>query len=732
MERLPPWTSLFMTLFRPFWSRMHTSIYRFVCDNSLIHSSVAMAQRPVIRLFKTLKQLPQSGDISAVEQSNSHDEEELLRYPPFVKGFPVTTVSRLLVQQSELLARLQSNLGYTQATFERLVLPVVTRYAAFVHHLPASESHHHRGAGGLLHHGLEVACWAAQSSEGVIFPLPNIPSERQRAEPLWRLATALAGLLHDVGKPLSDIRVTDREGKISWDPYLESLVAWGERQSLTRYFIHWREQRYQRHQQFSLLALPQMLPRACLQALATVGPELLQELLEAVSGIGNSLIGQLVAKADQESVARDLQQSRLAGEAAAYGVPVERYLFDGMRRLHRSGAWVVNQPGSPLWQLEWGTFIAWSDAVRVLLPLLSQDGVAGIPRDADTLADILLERGLAQPYQIDALPSNRYWPVWLPMTQSGVRVDKKWLLLKLAHSSLLFTGTLPAPLMGAQIGQTSSAVSNSSGDKVIAPESIKAAPEESFSVIAASEAPESMLHQQACDSLSQMINDAGEATEALAMALTSLLQGQGLGPVIQKLGKQFVIPYPEGAAQLGVASTVMQLLQAGAIRLDAILPGRKVHIIEGQKVLLFSPNWITAINAVYKTLPSQPIQAISSETLSLADNPKDNSPVEALSLQTTPDRSLEGLSCEQTILSALQQLKQQIQQGQGRWLAAPVTVARGEWCTRDQALDRLLQDHPGRFDKNYLIYHINLNRKRPLLRWQAGNLYLQQGEAADV
>lgn len=662
-----------------------------------------------------------------MEQSGSCDEEESLRYPPFVKGFPVTTVPRLLVQQSELLVRLQSNLRYTQTTFERLVLPVVTCYAAFVHHLPASESHHHRGAGGLLHHGLEVACWAAQSSEGVIFPLPSIPSERQRAEPLWRLATALAGLLHDVGKPLSDIRVTDREGKISWNPYLESLVAWGERQSLTRYFIHWREQRYQRHQQFSLLALPQVLPRACLQELATVGPELLQELLEAVSGIGNSLIGQLVAKADQESVARDLQQSRLAGEAAAYGVPVERYLFDGMHRLYSSGAWVVNQPGSPLWQLEWGTFIAWSDAVRVLLPLLSQNGVAGIPRDADTLADILLERGLARPYQIDALPSSRYWPVWLPMTQPGARVDKKLWLLKLAHPSLLFTGTLPTPLMGAQIGQTSSTVSNSSGDKVIAPESIKAVPEELLPVIAASEAPESMLHQQAYNSLSQMINDAGEATEALAMALASLLQGQGLGPVIQKLGKHFVIPYPEGAAQLGVASTVMQqLLQAGAIRPDAILPGRKVHILEGQKVLLFSPDWITAINTVYKTLPGRPIQAISSEkTLPLADDPRNNSPVEALSLQTTLECSLEGLSCDQTILSALQQLKQQIQQGQGRWLAAPVTVVRGEWCTRDQALDRLLQDHPGRFDKNYLIYHINLNRKRPLLRWQAGNLYLQ-------
>lgn len=718
---------------------MHTSVCCFVCDNSLIDSSTAMAQRPVIRLFKAVKRLPQSRDSSVVEQSDIRDEEELLRYPPFVRGFPVTTVSRLLVQQSELLTRLQSNLGYPQATFERLVLPVITQYAGFVHYLPASESHHHRGAGGLLHHGLEVACWAVQSSEGVIFPLPSIPSERQRTEPLWRLATALAGLLHDVGKPLSDIRVTDREGIISWDPYLESLVVWGERQSLTRYFIHWREQRYQRHQQFSLLALPQVLPRVCLQELATVGPELLQALLEAVSGIGDSLIGKLVAKADQESVARDLQQSRLAGEAAEYAVPVERYLFDGLRRLLNSGAWQVNQLGSPLWHLELGTFIAWPIAVRELLSLLNQDGVSGIPRDADTLADILLERGLAQPYQSETLPTSRYWPVWLPITQPGVRVDKKLWLLKLADSSLLFTGTVPAPLMGAQIGEIAPDRAEISVDDAIH-ESVAAISKESSAespfitastVSTASEAPENTLHLQA-DSLSQMINDAGEATEALKTALASLLQGQGLGPVIQKLGKQFVIPYPEGAAQLGTANTVMQkLLQAGAIVPDAILPGRKVHIIEGQKVLLFSPAWTAVINAVYKTLPAQP-QAISSEiTRPLAVESEEETPVGGLSRQTTPDRALEELSCDQTILSALQQLKQQIQQGQGRWLAAPVTVVRGEWCTRDQALDRLLQDHPSHFDKNYLIYHINLNRKRPRLRWQEGNLYLQQGGEED-
>nr|WP_276611704.1 TraI domain-containing protein [Thiorhodococcus mannitoliphagus] len=36
-------------------------------------------------------------------------------------------------------------------------LPLIERYAAFAHLLRALETQHHRGAGGLFRHGLEVA-----------------------------------------------------------------------------------------------------------------------------------------------------------------------------------------------------------------------------------------------------------------------------------------------------------------------------------------------------------------------------------------------------------------------------------------------------------------------------------------------------------------------------------------------------------------------------------------------
>lgn len=91
--------------------------------------------------------------------------------PTFAKGPPVAPLDKILATQAELIEKVRNSLGFTVDDFNRLVLPVIQRYAAFVHLLPASESHHHRGAGGLFRHGLEVAFWAAQASESVIFSI---------------------------------------------------------------------------------------------------------------------------------------------------------------------------------------------------------------------------------------------------------------------------------------------------------------------------------------------------------------------------------------------------------------------------------------------------------------------------------------------------------------------------------------------------------------------------------
>ena len=56
-------------------------------------------------------------------------------------------------------------------------------------------------------------------------------------------------------------------------------------------------------------------------------------MLETISGTSvNQPVTKLMLRADQESVSRDLRQSRLDVNEFSYGVPVERYVFDAIRR----------------------------------------------------------------------------------------------------------------------------------------------------------------------------------------------------------------------------------------------------------------------------------------------------------------------------------------------------------------------------------------------------------------
>ncbi len=102
--------------------------------------------------------------------------------------------------------------------WETFVQPVIARYAAFVHLIPASETHHHRGAGGLYRHGLEAAFHAARASRGVMVGLDRPRTEQRRLEPRLRVAAALGGLLHDAGKAIHDVSATDRDGRCTWSP----------------------------------------------------------------------------------------------------------------------------------------------------------------------------------------------------------------------------------------------------------------------------------------------------------------------------------------------------------------------------------------------------------------------------------------------------------------------------------------------------------------------------------
>ncbi|MEI6423006.1 MAG: MobH family relaxase, partial [Lentisphaerota bacterium] len=378
------------------------------------------------------------------EQSPAPDEE-IPRYPPFMKGLPAAPVERILATQVDLINAIEHALSLPDDLYQTIAAPVIARYAAFSHLLPASESHHHRGAGGLFRHGLEVAHWATQAAQGCLFATQATPRERKEQELRWRLAVCFAGLLHDIGKPVSDMAVVDRHGEYTWNPCDENLTDWAAQNGIDRYFLRWRENRHKRHEQFSALVIERVLTRASRTYLLAPGPDIMQAMLETIHGLDRGAkLYELVMTADCKSVERDLKAHAHTVDSAM-GMPVEKYLFDAMRRLIKSGHWLANEKGARLWRFNEGLHIVWRTGARDIVDTLTKDKVPGIPRDEDTLADILIERGLAIP---KTLPDGRHYRYWRMQPQG---LEATLYMLRLASAELIFTNEPPVVVEGIEV-----------------------------------------------------------------------------------------------------------------------------------------------------------------------------------------------------------------------------------------------------------------------------------------
>jgi conjugal transfer pilus assembly protein TraI len=372
-------------------------------------------------------------------------EEEIPRYPPFMKGLPAAPVERILTSQVELIKAIEHALSLPDDLYQTIAEPVIARYAAFSHLLPASESHHHRGAGGLFRHGLEVAHWATQAAQGCLFATHATPRERKAQELRWRLAVCFAGLLHDIGKPVSDMAVVDREGKQLWNPCEENLTDWAYQHGIDRYFLRWRENRHKRHEQFSALVIERVLTRASRSYLLAPGPDIMQAMLEAIHGLDRGAkLYELVMAADRKSVERDLKAHYHTVDSAM-GMPVEKYLFDAMRCLIKSGHWLANEKGARIWRFKEGIHIVWRTGAQDIVDLLAKDKVPGIPRDEDTLADILIERSLAIP---KILPDGRHYRYWRMQPQG---LDVVLYMLRLASTELIYSNEPPVAIEGIEV-----------------------------------------------------------------------------------------------------------------------------------------------------------------------------------------------------------------------------------------------------------------------------------------
>jgi len=389
----------------------------------------------------------------AVEPIYHWSADDIPRYPPFMRGLPAVPPDRILETQQELMRRIADASILPPEDFRRLVLPVIERFASFVHLLPASQAHHHRGAGGLFRHSLEVAYWAMQAADKVLMDITGTPSQRREREPRWQIAVFVAALCHDAGKPVTDVIVSNSDRSQTWKPIREDLYTWARRTSTDAYFLEWRDGRARQHTALSSMIADRIIGVQALEWMGEAGTDLIVWLMESLTcnPSATNRLHDLVVKADQSSVERDLRGLGVAMAGYDIGVPVERYLTDVMRRFVREGVWLVNEPGARLWNIGGHVYLVWPVGGEDLARQVREDGIPGIPRTPDGILDILVERQIAFLKDGDS-PEDRLWKI-APACLAAKIPDIKLYAIRLRDDAMVSSAPIP-PIEGRIIDDT--------------------------------------------------------------------------------------------------------------------------------------------------------------------------------------------------------------------------------------------------------------------------------------
>lgn len=251
---------------------------------------------------------------------------------------------------SALVEEIRTLLGLTPQNYEQDVLSVLHCYAEFVQLLPASESHHHAQPGGLLEHTLEVAVNALKIRQGYKLPLKSPVEDQIRLASVWSYAILIAALLHDVGKPISDVVVqlygTDpAQPLLRWNGLTGSML---EQSNVTHYSVTFPTNKsYAVHARLPITLIQSMLTNRSRAWLAT-DPTLFNELVQYLDGqaLEGSVIADIVSKADSLSVARNLKSGSRVRFSSSRTPPLIERLMGGLRALLIEGLVSFNRPGA--------------------------------------------------------------------------------------------------------------------------------------------------------------------------------------------------------------------------------------------------------------------------------------------------------------------------------------------------------------------------------------------------
>jgi len=314
--------------------------------------------------------------------------------PPHPDCLQVLLPLDLLGQRAKQVKTIQQLAGVPKAHWRTLYMDALLAFAGYVQQLPASEAHHHPGAGGLLDHTLEVVTHALRIRRGHLLPHGADAEEITAKKDVWTYAVFSSALLHDVGKPLMDQVVTlyDKQGQELgyWDALTTPMISDGW------YRIRYRKNRqYRLHERTALLLSRLILPTPALNWLAS-DRAVLAAWMATVSGIYEEagVIGEISQQADGLSVAESLGATDTTTQLPGARTPLHERLLTGLRFLLKENQIPLNRNGAAAWFDGEHLWLVSKRGIDALREHLTQEGHTGIPTRNDRIFDELQQNNV--------------------------------------------------------------------------------------------------------------------------------------------------------------------------------------------------------------------------------------------------------------------------------------------------------------------------------------------------
>ena len=209
-----------------------------------------------------------------------------------------------------------------------------------------------------------------------------------------------------------------------WPSFQQSLGEWLTGSDNDRFFVRWLPTRKASGTGAASYLLYKIIPQEALQYLHEGSPNIVPTLIDVVTGVVNPIdsgpMQRIIDDVRNKVYERDAALRPSQYGKLTVGTHIEPHLLDAMRRLVVDGTWKINTNKSRLWYGDEGLFLVWKTAAKEIQELLNRDGITGIPQDAQTLLDLLLQ---IEVFQCDS-DGSAYWTIFSPLTNAELLAVK--------------------------------------------------------------------------------------------------------------------------------------------------------------------------------------------------------------------------------------------------------------------------------------------------------------------